>query len=74
MNLKRGDVFSSILGGRMKRPGRLATKDEKSSLGHSVDFLLVISTGTTRRRKIEGVEMERENFRGAEFEMPVGHP
>ena len=68
-------MFTSCVGGRMKRTGRLAAKDEKSSLGHSVDFLLVISTGTTRRRKIEGV-MERENFsfRGAEFEVPVGHP
>jgi len=38
----------------MKRPGRLATKDEKSSLGHSVDFLLVISTGTQEGEKLRG--------------------
>ena len=44
-------------------------RSQVSNLGHSVDFLLVISTGTTGRRKIEGVEMERENlsFRSAEL-------
>ena len=31
MNLKGEDVFSSFLGGRVKRTGRLAIKDEKSS-------------------------------------------